>query len=328
MELTERFFGVNNRTILYELGLKPEKDGDLVTALARKAIRYAGGDPDDIRRNESFSEFFQRLATPASSGEPIRVDTRSRYSKNSTPPRCKHLLTVQVIRQSVYPRWLSAPYPDGPMSRAPDFVGTNGRLDDLLGLGMPLILELQDAIRLPGSNVYTDQVTDLEARAIQGKCEQSTTTTRQAWSFPTITTPPLISPTGVYQQLDPAWGLYLEGLIRWHCTPYKGRVSVRGRHLLAQELAHLTPALEFFHGHSSLQVYGWGNGRIHVGTDAEPEGVIDDLLQVCNEMEAYIFSRDRVFTSSPDSIGGGFMAAYCRLIQSGSLEEIRSVISL
>ena len=328
MELTERFFGVNNRTILYELGLKPETDGKLLPILAEKALNYAGGTLQDLRPKERFVDFLQRQITPSSPQKRSALRSRPRYLKNASAPRCKNLLTIQMFRQSVYPRWLSAPYPQGAISSLPGIADTCENLKALLDLGMPLVLDLATPTTLPGSDWKTDQVTDTEARTLSQQQRSRSLTVRTASSAREIAAPPMVSASSVYQQLDPAWGLYLEGLIRQLCAPEKNKVSVQGRQILALEIAQFAPILDFLEKDSRFHIYGWGSGRIHVGTNVDPRENTEDLLRICAQSEAYIFSRGEVFIDRPEPTDGGFVGAYSRLLQSRSRDQIESIVSL
>lgn len=328
MGLHERFFGPNNRSILYELGLKPEKDESLIYAIAERVVNYAGRTLKDVSPGDTFVHSLFRWMTPEVKSQACLTNARPRYLRHSSHSRSRHLLTIQLIRQSVYPSWLSSPYPGGSLSSIAPIALDRSCLDQAIGLSMPLFIELSEPATLPGTEQTLRSVTDTELVTLRkwpgiGERELEHVNTCEI-----LVAPRQVIPASIYQQLDPAWGLYLEGVVRIACHIENGRISLRGRHLQALELAQLHPMLELLEQDERFRVYGWGSGRIHFGTDVDPSHEMEDLLYLCAENSAYVFSKNSVYMRIPRGEKETFCEAYRRLIESASPRQVESILKL
>lgn len=90
----------------------------------------------------------------------------------------------------------------------------------------------------------------------------------------------------------------------------------------------MAPILRTLQRDPRLSLYGWGNGKIHIGMNDDPEGNLEDLVKFCAQNDAYVFSQKTLFMASPEARGGGFAEAYMRFLEARSRETIESVVAL
>jgi hypothetical protein len=333
--IPERFFGVNERTLLWELGLSEGRDDRIISLLANKALAYAGVAIGEVRPGEDYTQIVSRLNPALQNEERACTANRPRYIKNGkeTISRNDELLTVQLIRQHLFPSWLSMPYVGGVWLPVPGVAMELAAIDECLDWNIPLVMTFDRPLRLPGSDWLVNQLTDIEARVLWQHQAMPDTRISQAWTTQSIEAPRPIRAPSVYTELDPAWGLYLEGITRALTMTEKrqqGRVmSGRGRYLASRELAQLTPILRHLEQSENFRILGWGNGKVHLAGAGNWQQELNALVEVCERQEAYVYTRREVFAGAGATCKeSGFKSAYFRIIQSESSDEIASIIGL
>jgi len=340
-----RFFGVSDAKLLQELNLPPTDGSRLLPKLAEKALAFAELPSNAMGADASLKTLIaQYLESPNSV---CLAPNRPPYARNRAVKAelgsDQDLYSIQLVRQACYSDWLSAPYPAGDWRPIPAIALENAGITDLLGWHLPIMVELNHAVRLPGTTWRTAQFTDVELRALRSWLDNAAPgwntvqAVKSAWYTPAIKGPPAIPAPSTYTWLNPAWGLYLEArataLQAVTKTEQGWRVSEQGRMISAVEMANLAPILLELEAHPELAVLGWGCGRIHLAAPTEwtQSDGFQKVLAVASEQGGYLHSQAGVWTdreTGEHSPAYNRLAAYKRLISQPGGQELASIIEL